>query len=618
MVDSSIILAKEIFLVNNPDEFVLVKGDKTVSVTKSMNPVIKNIQNDSKYQKMGNPIDGILGVLECKVNNYLMTIVKSTLIGTFLTNKILKVEEVNFVSYTATNETNKEDLIFINQAKDFFKRQNFYYSTSTDLTISFYARAKSKPNCNNSDLFRESYINFLWNYTNTRSIDSALLQGFVFPIINGFVCIKPVTCYEKTNEFHFGLISKKDNRRNGYRFIVRGADSNGNCANFVETEQFIITKEDSNSSHFDVFSYVQLRGSIPLIWSQNPNLQLNPPVNPVSDFNLHLNAYNRHIADVISNYDRVCLINLIDKKGDQNKIGELFHSIYMNNKQNLVSLDRSSESSGSLVEFSWFEFHRECKKMKYENISKLLKYNNVSSALSSQDFTQIKLLVTKSENSMVKYDITKTKIQKGVFRTNCMDSLDRTNVIQSVFARQFLHKMLYRLNISEMPQGNPFEEFNEVFEKTFRYVWGDNGDYLSRTYSGTNAMKRDFVRIGKRTLKGNLEDGMITMTRFYYNNFCDGYNQDCHDYYLGALNPKKKNFKQHSTTLVNSLIPVIFIGAFLLYGITLNFCLKDDPVDTWKLLFFKIILFSGMIYVSATSLLNGFKKSIIDMSTIPH
>ena len=32
----------------------------------------------------------------------------------------------------------------------------------------------------------------------------------------------------------------------------------------------------------------------------------------------------------------------------------------------------------------------------------------------------------------------KKSMQKGVFRTNCMDCLDRTNVVQSVIARQLM------------------------------------------------------------------------------------------------------------------------------------------------------------------------------------
>lgn len=41
----------------------------------------------------------------------------------------------------------------------------------------------------------------------------------------------------------------------------------------------------------------------------------------------------------------------------------------------------------------------------------------------------------------------KKNLQKGIFRTNCMDCLDRTNVVQSALARQILIKWLIRLGV---------------------------------------------------------------------------------------------------------------------------------------------------------------------------
>ena len=43
-----------------------------------------------------------------------------------------------------------------------------------------------------------------------------------------------------------------------------------------------------------------------------------------------------------------------------------------------------------------------------------------------------------------------TQKQKVIFRTNCIDSLDRTNVVQSVFGRYFLHLILKDLKLSDV------------------------------------------------------------------------------------------------------------------------------------------------------------------------
>lgn len=50
---------------------------------------------------------------------------------------------------------------------------------------------------------------------------------------------------------------------------------------------------------------------------------------------------------------------------------------------------------------------------------------------------------------------------------------------------------------------------------------------MSTQYSGTGALKTDFTRTGKRTKLGALRDGLNSLTRYYKNNFTDGYRQVC-------------------------------------------------------------------------------------------
>ncbi|PIO76727.1 hypothetical protein TELCIR_01182 [Teladorsagia circumcincta] len=64
-------------------------------------------------------------------------------------------------------------------------------------------------------------------------------------------------------------------------------------------------------------------------------------------------------------------------------------------------------------------------------------------------------------------------------------------------------------------------------------VWADNGDECSRQYAGTGALKADFTRLGKRTYTGAINDGINAITRYFRNNFADGYRQDAMDVFLG-------------------------------------------------------------------------------------
>lgn len=118
------------------------------------------------------------------------------------------------------------------------------------------------------------------------------------------------------------------------------------------------------------------------------------------------------------------LVNLVDKKKQQQRIGQTFTNIIKNieNKN---------------LEYVWFDFHHECRNMKYENLSKLL--DIIKDQLSSYDYFFVKLdhgfdLREQMNDKTVSIFLK----QKGIIRTNCIDCLDRTNVVQSVFSRNLL------------------------------------------------------------------------------------------------------------------------------------------------------------------------------------
>ena len=78
-----------------------------------------------------------------------------------------------------------------------------------------------------------------------------------------------------------------------------------------------------------------------------------------------------------------------------------------------------------------------------------------------------------------------------MFRTNCIDCLDRTNVVQSMLARNNLQCVLVRLGV--LGEGARVDQ-QLVFEDLFKNVWADHADMISIQYSGTGALKTDFTR----------------------------------------------------------------------------------------------------------------------------
>lgn len=126
--------------------------------------------------------------------------------------------------------------------------------------------------------------------------------------------------------------------------------------------------------------------------------------------------------------------------------------------------------------------------------------------------------------------------QRGVMRTNCMDCLDRTNVVQSIIARQSLVDQLMAAGAQLQPNAStsvlamPFEG---KLVKCFRALWGSNADAISVLYAGTPALKGDFTRTGKRTRRGMLADGLNSAKRYVINNFIDEINQAAVEAMLG-------------------------------------------------------------------------------------
>jgi len=91
------------------------------------------------------------------------------------------------------------------------------------------------------------------------------------------------------------LVSRKDCRRPGKRFIVRGLDRDGNAANFNFNEHIITLYE---SSTLKVASYLQSRGSIPLIWSQKPTMKWSPAVKINPSFDESIIAAKKHFTEL--------------------------------------------------------------------------------------------------------------------------------------------------------------------------------------------------------------------------------------------------------------------------------------------------------------------------------
>ena len=307
----------------------------------------------------------------------------------------------------------------------------------------------------------------------------------------------------RTKDFLVTLISRRSTARPGLRYLRRGVDDNGNTANFVETEQ--IFSDPSWDSSRKVYSFTQIRGSIPLYFSQSP-YSLKPA--PVLQHSLETNhaAFRKHFSGVVGRYGSAQIALLVDKHGTEAKIGEEY-------SKHAKMLNEENGINGKKIGFEWFDFHNVCRGMKFENVSILM------DALDD---------VLQFYGSTVTLNDKVTRSQKGILRTSCMDCLDRTNVVQSACGRWALQRQLQEEGVTLDLQG-------DVSTRWFDIMWADNGDAISKQYASTAALKGDFTRTRKRDYRGALNDFGLTLGRYYNNIVNDFFSQAAIDFLLGRV-----------------------------------------------------------------------------------
>ena len=434
--------------------------------------------------------------------------------------------------------------------KMYFSSGNFFFSYDYDIS---HGIGEQHPN-SSLPLFKQFDPLFFWNHHIVAPFIDAGQHSFVLPIIQGFVGQRPFTIkvadsqsnslvvdptatpndiqlqswHEKQKQeaeskseastdapapepapsngkdFLLTLISRRSIKRAGLRYLRRGTDDEGCTANSVETEQ-ILSSPTWNTSQDKIFSFTQYRGSIPLFFSQSP-YSLKPQVSTWGSFETNARAFKRHFTELSSRYGEIYCASLIDKHGTEAKIGELYEK-----HAKALNEDGGMDGKGKQLGFEWFDFHNVCRGMRFENVSKLM--DSLEPFMKSTSWVEIA------------DDEIKQK-QTGVLRTNCMDCLDRTNVVQSACARTALEAQLSAGSYTIDLQHDPSTSW-------FNTLWADNGDAISRQYAGTAALKGDFTRTRKRQLTGALTDFGLTLTRYYNNIVNDYFAQAVIDYLLG-------------------------------------------------------------------------------------
>ncbi|PNS21786.1 hypothetical protein CAC42_384 [Sphaceloma murrayae] len=579
-------------------------------------------------------IQGILGVISLRLDKYVVVITKSKAVGKIRGHTIYKIVSTELLPLRERPVRDPEEDRYVSLVNTTLQTGPMYYSYTLDLTNSFQRQAEANPA---SPMWQRADDRFFWN----RFISSDLIDfrngqssqrisrgsqpgvdPYILPVMFGMLRI--INTSIKGNPLTFTLITRRSRHRTGTRYFTRGLDEQGHASNFNETEQTIILNDDASigSTTFggdsgmpngkissnpgketQILSYVQTRGSVPVYWAEINTLKYTPKLQ-IRGVESAVSAAKLHFDEQIRLYGENYLVNLVNQKGREKPVKDAYEkmvNLLVTDPHEDTEADRKTREKFHVIEaesvrhefdhlhYVYFDFHNETKGLRWHRTELLL--DELKDGLTKGRYFHG---VSLPDGRM---DIRSR--QSSVVRTNCMDCLDRTNVVQSMLGRWTLTRMMTDLGLFR-----PGEQASEdqAFEHLFRNVWADNADVVSKSYSGTGALKTDFTRTGNRTKAGALQDLNNSCTRYVRNNFADGPRQDAFDLFLGVFKPDQSsigsgNVFADTRPVFVQAIPYILAGCAV-FILTSLFTTRMPNATVWPLRVFTFLCFFTALWAA--------------------
>jgi hypothetical protein len=412
----------------------------------------------------------------------------------------------------------------------------FYYSSDFDLTRRLQHRTTDAATVSIDSLD----AGFLWNSymiqplvdfrsrLAPRDKETLDASGILTSAIRGFALTitiptssAPIKASGSGMPSSMTLISRLSCRRAGTRFNSRGIDDDGNVANYVESETIYWAPSGV------CFSYVQVRGSVPIFWEQQSGLLPGQQkITITRSEEATQPAFDKHFENLEISYGAIHVVNLLShEKPQEIELSQKYRKHIGNSPLNygVEKHDREHE----LLKLTEYDFHAETRgPAGYEAASMIARWVQDSAdafAYYLSEEVEERARVN-GEDRIFRRSMTILQ-QEGIFRTNCLDCLDRTNLVQTIISKMALEVFLSHKSLRG----------SQDFWMRHSSMWADNGDALSRIYAGTGALKSSFTRHGKMSLAGALADARKSATRMYINNFADKGRQNTIDMLLGRL-----------------------------------------------------------------------------------
>uniref|UniRef100_A0A3P8YJY7 SAC domain-containing protein n=1 Tax=Esox lucius TaxID=8010 RepID=A0A3P8YJY7_ESOLU len=506
---------------------------------------------------------GIVGFVRFLEGYYIVLITKRRKMADIGGHSIYKIEDTNmiYIPNDSVRLTHPDEARYSRIFQNVDLSSNFYFSYSYDLShsLQYNLTLLNSPCCpgdevtvhphsskqDSFDIFEdeglptqvhglrnEPYAKYVWNSKLLERVKDIVHPDWLMYIIHGFCGQSKLLIYGRP--VHITLIARRSSKFAGTRFLKRGANCEGNVANEVETEQIIHDASVMSFAAGSYSSYVQVRGSVPLYWSQDISTMMPKPPIRLDQADPYAHVAALHFDQMLQRFGSPIIILNLVKKREKRKHEKILSEELLPAVNNLNQflppehwidyiawdmarytkiklcnvLDRLSMIAENVVKRTGFFINRSdfyCHTLRPDE-----RWGDLGGSLTSSG-----------------------RVQTGVLRTNCVDCLDRTNTAQFMVGKCALAYQLYALGMIDKPK----LQFDTDCVRLFEELYEDHGDTLSLQYGGSQLVHRvkTYRKIAPWTQHS--KDIMQTLSRYYSNAFSDADRQDAINLFLQVYQP---------------------------------------------------------------------------------
>uniref|UniRef100_A0A8C5XEC2 FIG4 phosphoinositide 5-phosphatase n=1 Tax=Microcebus murinus TaxID=30608 RepID=A0A8C5XEC2_MICMU len=367
----------------------------------------------------------------------------------------------------------------------------------------------------------EPYMKYVWNGELLDIIKNTVHRDWLLYIIHGFCGQSKLLIYGRP--VYVTLIARRSSKFAGTRFLKRGANCEGDVANEVETEQILCDASVMSFTAGSYSSYVQVRGSVPLYWSQDISTMMPKPPITLDQADPFAHVAALHFDQMLQRFGSPIIILNLVKEREKRKHERIL-------SEELVAavtyLNQFLPPEHTIVYIPWdmakYTKSKLCNVLDRLNVIAESVVKKTGFFVNRPDSYCSILRPDEKWNELGGCVIPTGRLQTGILRTNCVDCLDRTNTAQFMVGKCALAYQLYSLGLIDKPN----LQFDTDAVRLFEELYEDHGDTLSLQYGGSQLVHRvkTYRKIAPWTQHS--KDIMQTLSRYYSNAFSDADRQD--------------------------------------------------------------------------------------------